>query len=42
MLQNTYLYEKIMFTNKANQSIICGGKGKDRVSIIKSLVSTGA
>jgi hypothetical protein len=29
-----------MFTNKVNQSIICGWKGKERVPLIKILINT--
>jgi len=37
MLRTTYLYENIMFTNIVRCSIIWGGKGKDIVTLIKSL-----
>jgi hypothetical protein len=37
MPRNIYLYENRMFTNKVRRSIIWGGKGKDRVELIKSL-----
>ncbi len=37
LLQNTYLYENKIFTTKGNQSIVWGGKGKDRVPLVKSL-----
>ncbi len=38
MLRYTYLYENRMFTNKMRSSICLGGKGKDRVELIKSLI----
>ncbi len=38
MLLNTNLYENIMFTDNVNQSIVWGGKGKDRVWLIKNLI----
>jgi len=39
MLRNTYLFENRMFTNKVKcSSIFWGGKGKDRVTLIKSLI----
>jgi len=37
MSRYTYLYENRMFTNKMRCSIL-GGKGKDRVALIKSLI----
>jgi len=39
MLQNTYLYENRMFTNKVNQNIGWGGKRKGRVLFIESLIN---
>jgi hypothetical protein len=39
ILRNTFLFENIMFTNKVNQSIFWGGKGKDRVFLIKTLIN---
>jgi len=38
--ESTYLYENKMFTNKVNQDIVWGGRGKDRgVSYIKFLIN---
>jgi hypothetical protein len=37
MSRYTYLYENIMFTNK-KRHIIWGGKGKDWLALIKSLI----
>ncbi len=39
MLRNTYLDENIMFTNKGNHSIAWVGKGKYRISLIKSKIN---
>jgi len=40
MLQNTYLYEKRMFTSKASEHIIIsGGKGKE-IALIKRVKLT--
>jgi len=35
MLRNTYLYENRMFPNKMDAALFEGGKGKDRVMLIK-------
>jgi len=39
MLRTKYLYENRMFRNKVNQSIASGGKWKDRVPLINSLIN---
>jgi hypothetical protein len=39
MPRNTYLYLNRIFTNKVEPSTIWGGKGKDRVMFIKSLIN---
>jgi hypothetical protein len=36
MLKKTYLYENIIFRSKIKLSIIWGGKGKDKVMLLKS------
>ncbi len=33
------LHENRMFTSKVNRSIVWGGKGKDRVLLIKKLIN---
>jgi len=33
-----YLYENRMFTSIVRRNIVWGGKGKDRVALIKSLI----
>jgi hypothetical protein len=38
MLRNIYLFENRMLANKVKCSIFWGGKGKDRVTLIKSLI----
>jgi len=38
MPRDTFLHENRMFSNKVRCSIIWGGKGKDRVELIKSLI----
>jgi len=40
MLRNTNLYENRMFTNKKKCNMVCGGKGRDKVRLIKSLINT--
>jgi hypothetical protein len=39
MLKNTYPYENRMFKNIEKCSIISGGKGKVRGTVIKSLIN---
>jgi len=39
MSRNTYKYENRLLTNKVKRSIVWGGKGKDRVTLIKSLIN---
>jgi len=38
MLRDLYLYENRMFTSIVRRNIVWGGKGKDRVALIKSLI----
>jgi len=38
MPRYTYLCENRVLTNKLRLDIVCGGKGKDRVALIKSLI----
>jgi hypothetical protein len=40
MLSNTNLYENRMFTNKMKCNMVWGGKGRDKVRLIKSLINT--
>ncbi len=35
---DTYIYKNRMFTNKNEKQHCLGGKGKDRVALIKSLI----
>ncbi len=37
-LKNTHIYKNKMFTNKNEKQHCLGGKGKDRIALIKSLI----